>query len=241
MLTKLKAAAENAFSHDGEIQNCSRRSFVSWPSGVPFSESRRNPRCSFIAAVSVLEPSSGAHIKAHTTDLSPSGCYIDTMNSFAPGTKVQLRITKEGKSVEADAVVAYSQVGVGMGLTLTTIAPGHRPVLDRWFAELRGDVSPAPSTLDAVKDVQASSTLKTKSDYALEELLVILMRKGLMTEEEGEPILRACSAESRDYLEVFRFGILKSPFIWRIEDMIPSSLRFSDVAEMLSHPIPFAH
>lgn len=190
MRTNLKLAGGNARSTDRETQDSSRGGFVSSPSGVPFSECRRNPRCSFIAAVSVLEPSSGAHIKAHTTDLSPSGCYIDTMNSFAPGTKVQLRITKGGKSVEADAVVACSQVGVGMGLTLTTIAPGHRAVLDRWFAELRGDVSPAPSTLDAVKDGRASSTLKTESDYALEELLVILMRKGLMTEEEGEPILR---------------------------------------------------
>lgn len=190
MLTRLKVAARNAGSDDRGTQDTSRGGFVGSPSGVPFSECRRNPRWSFIAAASVLEPSSGAHIKAHTTDLSPSGCYIDTMNSFAPGTKVRLRITKEGKSVEADAVVACSQVGVGMGLTLTTIAPGHRAVLDRWFAELRGDANPEPSTLDPVKDVRASSTLKTESDYALEELLVILMRKGLMTEEEGEPLLR---------------------------------------------------
>jgi hypothetical protein len=112
------------------------------------------------------------------------------MNSFSPGTKVQLRMTKEGKSVEEDAVVACSQVGVGMGLSLTTIAPGHRALLDHWFAEVRGEVSPALHMLDKAKDVQALSILKTETDYALEELLVTLMRKSLLSEEEGEPILR---------------------------------------------------
>ncbi len=161
--------------------------------GRPFVERRRYPRWSFTAAVSVMEPASGAHIEAHTTDLGPGGCFVDTMNSFPPGTKVQLRMTKDGKSVEADAVVAFSQVGVGMGLSLTTIAPGHRAVLDHWFAELRGEVGPAPHTLDEVKevkDIRASNLLKTETEYALEELLVALMRKGLLNEEEGEPILR---------------------------------------------------
>jgi PilZ domain len=160
------------------------------PIGFPFVERRRNSRWPFTAAVSVLEPVSGAHIEAHTTDLGPGGCFVDTMNSFSPGTKVRLRMTKEGESVEADAIVACSQVGVGMGLSLTTVAPGHRAVLDHWFAELRGEISRAPHTMDEVNDVQAPNTSKTETDYALEELLVTLMRKGLLSEEEGKPILR---------------------------------------------------
>jgi hypothetical protein len=112
------------------------------------------------------------------------------MNSFPPGTKVRLRMTKTGKSVEADAVVACSQVGVGMGLSLTTVGSGHRAVLDHWFAELRGEVSSVPHSLDEFRDLQGSDTLRTETDYALKELLVTLMRKGLLSEEEGEPILR---------------------------------------------------
>jgi len=171
-------------------QGCSRDESAKDPLGLPFVERRRNPRWPFTAAVSVLEPVSGTHIEARTTDLGPGGCFVDTMNSLPPGTKVQLRMTKEGKSVEADAVVACSKVGIGMGLSLTTVAPGHRALLDHWFAELRGEVSPAPHTLHEIKDVQASTILKTDADYALEELLVVLMRKGLLSEEEGEPILR---------------------------------------------------
>jgi hypothetical protein len=171
-----------------KTHNCAKNG-ASCPFGMPF-ERRRNSRWRFTAAVSVLEPVSGACIQAHTMDLGPGGCFIDTMNSFPPGTKVEVRLTKDGKSVEADAVVACSQVGVGMGLSLTTIAPGHRAVLDHWFAELRGEVSPVLHTLDEVKDDQVSNTSKTETDYALEELLVMLMRKGLLSEEEGEPILR---------------------------------------------------
>jgi PilZ domain len=180
-----KEGSNGQVTHDGvhyDLGSCTRI--------VPFIDRRRNPRWSFTAAVSVLDPASGARVDAHTTDLSPGGCYVDAMNSFTLGTKVQLRITREGNFVEADAVVAYSEPGVGMGLKLITIAPGHRAVLDHWFAELRADVRSTLHTLDEVKDVLPLNTLKRESDYALEELLLILMRKGLMTEEEGEPILR---------------------------------------------------
>jgi hypothetical protein len=157
---------------------------------VPFIQRRRNSRWSFIAAVSILDPASGVRVDAYATALSPGGCYVDAVSSFTPGTKVQLRMTKDGNFVEADAVVAYAEHGVGMGLTLTIIAPGHRAVLDDWLAELRGDVSPARHMLDKDRDGLRSNSVKTESDHALEELLVILMRKGLMTQEEGEPILR---------------------------------------------------
>jgi hypothetical protein len=184
------AKGKEVYTNGEKTQGCAQNGPASCPSDVPFVEHRRNPRWPFTASVSVLEPVSGAHIEAHTADLGPGGCFLDTMNSFPPGTKVQMRMTKDGRSIEADAVVAYSQVGVGMGLSLTTVAPGHRAVLDHWYAELRGEVRPAPHTLNEVKEVQASNILQTETDYALEELLVALMRKGLLTEEEGEPILR---------------------------------------------------
>src|SRR5450432_2248080 len=88
-----------------KTQGCDPSVPASYKSGVPFVERRRGARWSFTAAVSVLEPISGAHIEAHTTDLGPGGCFVDTLNSFPSGTKVRLRMTKEGKSVEADAVV----------------------------------------------------------------------------------------------------------------------------------------
>jgi hypothetical protein len=188
-LTKLETGVE-AQPICRETQSLAQSGTAKCPFGLPFGERRRNPRCSFTAAVSVLEPASGLHIEGHTTDLSPGGCFVDTTNSFPPGTKVHLCMTKKGESVEADAVVACSEVGVGMGLTLTTIASGHRAVLDHWFAELRGEVDPARHALDDIEVVRASNTPKTKTDYLLEELVAVLMRKGLLNAEEGDSILR---------------------------------------------------
>jgi hypothetical protein len=111
------------------------------------------------------------------------------MNPFAQGTRVKFRLTKDAKSMEGDAV-AFSQFGVGMGLAFASVAPDQHVVLDRWLAELRGEVAPAVHSLDETKDAHAACSLKTESDYALEELLVVLMRKGVLSEQEGEPLLR---------------------------------------------------
>jgi hypothetical protein len=187
--TKLETGDEDR-TICGEIQGLSQSEQARCPFGMPLVERRRNPRWSFNAAVSVLEPVSGTHIETQTTDLGPGGCFVDTMNSFPLGTKVHLRLTKEEKSVEADAVVACSQVGVGMGLSLTTIASGHRAVLDHWFAELRGEVDPAHHAPDDRGVIHVSNTPKTRTDYCTEELLAVLMRKGLLSEEESASILR---------------------------------------------------
>ena len=160
------------------------------PARSVFVERRHDTRWPFKAAVSVLEPVSGARVAAHTSDFCAGGCYVDSMNPLPAGTKVQLRLTKDGQHVDADAVVGHSQVGVGMGLAFTAIAAEHRIFLDHWLAELRGELTPEPHSLDEGSEVQVASTLKRASDYALEELLVLLMRKGVVTDEEGEPVLR---------------------------------------------------
>jgi PilZ domain len=53
-------------------------------------ERRRHPRCSLKAAISVYEQTSGARIEVRTTDLCYGGCYVDTMNPFAQGTRVKI-------------------------------------------------------------------------------------------------------------------------------------------------------
>jgi hypothetical protein len=92
--------------------------------------------------------------------------------------------------MEGDAVIAFSQFGVGMGLAFAAVAPDPYLVLDRWLAELRGEVAPAVHSLEETKNARAACSLKTEFDYALEERLVVLMRKGLPSEQEGEPILQ---------------------------------------------------
>jgi glyoxylate utilization-related uncharacterized protein len=137
----------------------------------------------------VVEPKSGARLDAHTSDLSMDGCYVDMMNPFPAGTEMELRLTREGKSFNAKARVAYCQIGVGMGVLFTTAEPEQLSTLEKWFAELRGETQPEPHVLADEEQPLYRATAKNEEHYILEELLVLMMRKGLLTEEEGEPIL----------------------------------------------------
>ena len=156
---------------------------------APPGERRSRPRCPFTAAATVVEPRSGARLNAHTTDLSLGGCYVDTMSPFPAGTEMQVRLTKDGKSFNAKAKVAYSQIGVGMGVLFATAEPEQLLTLEKWFSELSGETQPVPNILADEEQPLYRATAKNEEHYILEELLVLMMRKGLLTEDEGEPIL----------------------------------------------------
>ncbi len=158
---------------------------------VTVPERRCNPRCPFTAGATVVEPVSGAELQAHTTDLSLGGCYVDTMNAFPTRTEIHLRLTKDTTSFHTKARVIYRQTGMGMGLLFTEIAPAQRPVLRRWLAELRGESLPAPTAIEIEKDKFSSIAAPTSSErYVIEDLVAVLIQKHLLTEDEGETILR---------------------------------------------------
>ena len=60
-------------------------------------EQRRSVRHSFSAAAEVVEVVSGTRLRmnARVADLSLGGCYLDTINPFAPETRAHLRINIE--------------------------------------------------------------------------------------------------------------------------------------------------
>ena len=158
-------------------------------------ERRRSPRAPFTAGVIAVEPRSQTEIAAHTTDLSSCGCYLDTMNPLPERTEIDLQLTKSGKSFRAKARVVHCQPGVGMGLLFTEIAPEERPMLERWLAELRGESVPEPQAANPEPWIDASppkipNPARTDEQAAIEELVSLLMRKHVVTEDEGEAILR---------------------------------------------------
>jgi len=100
------------------------------------TERRRSPRFAFFADVEVLEPNSGIAIASRTADLSSGGCYVDTINPLPPATWVTLKITKWDRSFEAEAMVAYSAVGMGMGLMFVAVDRDQRCTLESWLDEI---------------------------------------------------------------------------------------------------------
>jgi hypothetical protein len=58
-------------------------------------ERRRLPRYPFIASAELLEENSGSRMNTRISDLSLSGCSVDTINPLPDGTLVHLKIFTE--------------------------------------------------------------------------------------------------------------------------------------------------
>lgn len=98
-------------------------------------ERRSAPRYAMVLAAEVMELPRGAKLSARTSDISRTGCYIDTLNPIPPASRVLVRITHNEETFEAEAHVVYVSYGLGMGMAFITCAGDQMARLDRWLAE----------------------------------------------------------------------------------------------------------
>jgi hypothetical protein len=96
-------------------------------------ERRRAPRFPFIASAEVLSENMGSRMNSRVSDLSASGCYVDTINPLPDGTLVRVRIFTETQSFEAPARVVYSHTHLGMGLVFREVRPNSQDILQNWL------------------------------------------------------------------------------------------------------------
>jgi hypothetical protein len=157
---------------------------------VGTADRRREARFAFTAAITALDPGTGAHIEARTTDIATGGCYVDIMNPFPAGSFLQIRLKKDGQFFETQAKVTYCQSGVGMGLEFTDPDPKQIQIVKGWLAEARGDSVAPQYNLDQIERDSTGTDTRTYERQAIEELLLVLMRKGVLTEDEGDAILK---------------------------------------------------
>ena len=101
-------------------------------------ERRSAPRYPMVLAAQVLELPRGAKLSARTSDISRTGCYIDTLNRSPVGTKVRLRLTHNDEIFEAVGTVVYTSTSLGMG-TFTEITPEELVKLNRWLTDPEGE------------------------------------------------------------------------------------------------------
>ena len=159
---------------------------------------RSNNRQHFTASALVFEPKSEMLLRARTADLGPDGCFIDTLNPFAKGTAVKVRIEKKGASFEASARVMYSLDSMGMGLAFNLVGPEQLWVLHEWLGEASGVLAPEVSLppVEAEipsKDLAAQAKTKDVHCEALSELVQELMGRSLISVEKGQAILQKLS------------------------------------------------
>jgi c-di-GMP-binding flagellar brake protein YcgR len=95
-------------------------------------ERRRAPRISFVASAEVLAESL-PRMSTRISDISLSGCYVDTINPLNSGTVVHVKIFTDLHVFEASASVAFSHRHLGMGLAFKDVQPRFQQVLQRWL------------------------------------------------------------------------------------------------------------
>jgi hypothetical protein len=160
---------------------------------------RSNSRKHFTASALVFEPKSEMLLRARTADLGSDGCFIDTLNPFAKGTSVKVRIEKSGTWFESWAKVVYSLDSMGMGLAFKPVGPEQLWVLHEWLGCASGVllsemILPPIEGEGSAKDLWAAEA-KSKDVHcgALNDLIQELMGRGLISVEKGQAILQKLS------------------------------------------------
>jgi PilZ domain-containing protein len=99
------------------------------------------PRYALTLFAEVTEPLNSTVLSVRS-DVSRSGCYIDTLNPLPSGTSVIIQLRSGDAIFETPARVVYVCPGLGMGVHWGTQPPDKQfAVLDRW---LQQTVSPCP-------------------------------------------------------------------------------------------------
>jgi len=157
--------------------------------GMSVVDRRAERRYPLAATVEVFDIRSRARLTGRCADIGLGGCYIDTLSPFAIGSQVRIRIERDLRRFEAEAVVAYASVPMGMGLSFTAIKPEYQPVLQSWIAELSGErpseAQMAPSGVEAGL-LTAIENLR----QVMNELINLMVRKNVITDDERAVLLR---------------------------------------------------
>ncbi len=145
------------------------------------SERRENERAPLAARIEILEKSSEASIKGRVADLSLGGCYADTLNAFAEGTREQVRIEHDLKSVELDGEVRFTQPGLGMGIRFQDVKPDQTKIIARWLA-LRDECASRGVVAERREGPGLPSNI-------LGALIEMLAHRGVLTADEKAELL----------------------------------------------------
>ena len=102
----------------------------------PIPEYRLAPRLPFLTEAEVMEPPAGTWLKTRLSDLSLSGCYVDTLHPLPVGARVCLRVVRNKIILEALATVIYSEPRLGMGVSFTQLSAEQKSILEKWLADV---------------------------------------------------------------------------------------------------------
>ncbi|MBS1839351.1 MAG: PilZ domain-containing protein [Acidobacteria bacterium] len=98
------------------------------------ADRRNSPRFALILLATITETASQTKIATRTSDVSKTGCYVDTLNPLPKGTKVRVELTRGEELFETVGTVMYVSPGLGMGLQFQEpVAEEQMNILTRWL------------------------------------------------------------------------------------------------------------
>ena len=154
---------------------------------VADQDRRSESRIMLVASVEAEEITNGISLSARTSDVSVHGCYLDTINPFSPGTRIRVHLTKGNETFHSLGVVTNTHPGMGMGVAFMEISPEAREIVQRWIAELEsGQARPAPSSSTQIPATGIPND--SRITLRVERLMQILLKKGVLTQEEFRSI-----------------------------------------------------
>lgn len=106
------------------------------------TDRRDSPRYALTLVAIVTDTATSMVLNARSSDVSRSGCYIDTLQPLPPGTEVKILLRSGEEIFEAPARVVYMCPGLGMGVNWGLNLPEKTlAMLDRWLARAAKNVS----------------------------------------------------------------------------------------------------
>ena len=171
------------------------RNISATKTGVKTPERRTSERFPFSAVGELVDAASQTRINARVADISLNGCYFDVINVFGDGTRVHVSINHANLQFKALGTVVYSLTGMGMGVTFTDLKPDMASVLQRWISEIRGEIAPVADTPEVNAMVQEYPRIER---HILGRLIGLMMRKDMLTREEGVELLEDLLRENKE-------------------------------------------
>ncbi len=98
------------------------------------SNRRKAPRYPIILPAEVVTLSDGTRLTARTSDLSRTGCYVDTLNPLPSGFAIRINLVRGVERFEVQGTVKYVSPGMGMGIQFEEQIPASQlAILDSWL------------------------------------------------------------------------------------------------------------
>ncbi len=130
------------------------------------------------ATAKITEMQSGTRMEGRCSDLSVSGCYIDTLNPFSEKTKVLLQLTNNQSTFEVSAHVVSHHIGMGMGLIFDGVSPEQRSALIDWLSK-----RPSPSLAVVEQSTSPGNSENLQIPATLDRALIAKLLRLLESEK----------------------------------------------------------